>query len=63
MITLDLYRHNENVFNDFAVEVLLAALNSTLDRNWPTGGPQLETDLDDYIVGGIPIGQRAAVYI
>jgi len=59
--TLDLYRHNENVFNDFGVEVLLPHKNSTLGPALATG--DLNGDgLDDYIVGG-SVGQRAAVYI
>ena len=57
----NLYKHEENVFNDFEAEVLLPHKNSTLGPALATG--DLNGDgLDDYIVGSA-VGQVSAVYI
>ena len=57
----DTYKHQENIFNDFEVEILLPHKNSTLGPTLATG--DLNGDgLDDYIVGSA-IGQPAAVFI
>ncbi len=56
-----LFTHEENIFNDFEVEVLLPHKNSTLGPALATG--DLNGDgTDDYIVGSA-IGQNAVVYI
>lgn len=55
------FRHQENPFNDFAVEVLLPHKNSTLGPGLNVG--DLNGDgLDDYIVGGA-VGRPAVAYI
>ena len=57
----DLYKHEENVYNDFEVEILLPHKNSALGPALATG--DLNGDgTDDYIVGGA-IGQVSAVFI
>lgn len=57
----DPYKHQENIFNDFEVEVLLPHKNSTLGPALATG--DLNGDgMDDYIVGGA-VGQVSAVFI
>ena len=57
----DLYRHAENKFNDFQLEVLLPHKNSTLGPAVATG--DLNGDgTDDYIVGGA-IGGLSAAYV
>ena len=62
--TVDLpnaFKHEENIFNDFEVEVLLPHKNSTLGPALATG--DLNGDgRDDYIVGSA-IGQVSAVYL
>jgi len=56
-----LFRHQENPFNDFEVEVLLPHKNSTLGPSLAVG--DLNGDgTDDYIVGA-SVGQPAMVYI
>ena len=55
------FKHQENVFNDFEVEVLLPHKNSTLGPALATG--DLNGDgKDDYIVGSA-VGQPSAVYL
>ena len=57
----DAFKHQENIFNDFEVEILLPHKNSTLGPALATG--DLNGDgLDDYIVGSA-VGQPSAVYI
>ena len=59
--TPNIFKHNENVFNDFEVEVLLPHKNSTLGPSLATG--DLNGDgLDDYIVGGA-VGQPTSVFL
>ncbi len=56
-----LTKHEENVFNDFEVEILLPHKNSTLGPTLATG--DLNGDgRDDYIVGA-SIGKSAEVYL
>lgn len=56
-----LFKHQENVFNDFEAEVLLPHKNSTLGPALATG--DLNGDgLEDYIVGGA-VGQPSAVFL
>ncbi|NND33904.1 MAG: VCBS repeat-containing protein, partial [Saprospiraceae bacterium] len=57
----DPFKHQENLFNDFEIEVLLPHKNSTLGPALATG--DLNGDLlDDFIVGSA-VGQASAVYI
>ena len=61
MDTPNIFKHTENIFNDFEVEVLLPHKNSTLGPSLATG--DLNGDgLDDYIVGGA-VGQPVSVFI
>ena len=55
------FKHEENVFNDFEVEILLPHKNSTLGPALATG--DLNGDgRDDYVVGSA-VGQPSAVFI
>ncbi|MEM7367905.1 MAG: VCBS repeat-containing protein [Bacteroidota bacterium] len=57
----DAFKHQENVFNDFEVEVLLPHKNSTLGPALATGDLNGDGSMD-YIVGSA-IGQVSAVYL
>ncbi|MFD0797253.1 VCBS repeat-containing protein [Maribacter chungangensis] len=59
--TLKNFKHEENPFNDFEVEVLLPHKNSTLGPSLASG--DLNGDgMEDYIVGGA-VGRPSAVYL
>ena len=59
--TTNLFKHQENPFDDFAKEILLPHKNSTLGPSLAIG--DLNGDgLDDYIAGG-SIGQPSAAYV
>ncbi|WP_273565372.1 FG-GAP-like repeat-containing protein [Maribacter halichondriae] len=59
--TIGLFKHQENPFNDFEVEVLLPHKNSTLGPSLAVG--DLNGDgIDDYIVGAA-VGQPAVAYV